>query len=141
MIQIWCNSDVSSFFKALNELPDTKMFTTVTELSVIVHEDVIQMGGIETSDTARNIEDFIGKFQRLRSLDSYPRDGFNPFAKVNTETLTSLTITTPCTKADMDIVSAFISSSQIQRLALRGMQAEQLSYEKASKLSFILSKV
>lgn len=133
MIQIWCNSDVSSFFKALNELPDEKMFATVTELSIIIHEDVIQAGGTEASDTARQIEDFIGKFQRLKTLDTYPRDGFNPFAKVNTEALTSLTVTTPCTKADMNIVSEFISNSKIQQLSLRGMQAEQLSYENASK--------
>lgn len=110
-IQVWRESNVTPFFQSLNTHTDSAFYKTVTHLEIIIHEDVINFEDEGFVKQETEIETFIGKFQNLASLNSYPRDGFNPYKNVNVETLEELIVYTPCTPNDMKIVSSFVSSS------------------------------
>jgi len=75
------------------------------------------------------MEEFVSYFENIVSLNSYPRNGFNPFTKVKTDCLNCISVDTPETQNNLNEVSTFVSGSKIQKLRLRGIQANDLSYK------------
>ena len=89
-------------------------------MELIINEEVIHLDTTSGTGPSSEIEKFIGNFENLISLDSFPRDGINPYKHVNIDKLKELTISTPWTQKDADIASAFVSKSKCQSLRLYG---------------------
>ena len=137
IIRVWRESEIHAFLNALNDEHDSRMFSTVKELTICINEDVLQVGENKENDSTSELENFIGNFKNIKKLNSFPIDRFNPFTNINIENLEELVVDTPNTKKDMDIVSEFVSKSMINKLELRGIQSDPLSYDSMSKLKNI----
>ena len=108
---------------------------------MIINEAVIQPKDESGPGSSLEIEKFIGNFENLRILNSFPRDGFNPFKHVNIDKLKDITINTPWTLKDTEITSAFVSKSKCHSLKLygnlinlinSGIQGDPLNYDTMS---------
>lgn len=128
-IQVWQDAIISNFINALNEFTESKFYKTVIHLEVIINENVLS----NTADQSKSqdweaIENFIGNFEYIKKLTSFPIDGFNPFSKLASASLEEVVVFTPATADDLKIVSKFVTNSSIKRLKLLYIQSVDVQY-------------